>query len=498
MPLNSPLSPLKPRDRSACSLPPCGRRSPSATGGPSALSRPVLDVSCAHKNVDVLLLAADALKWESCKSSHPMRLVSFRSVSGSFEAQRTGRRCPPELGSADRIVWVLMRDDLMEQLRLLRPEDRLSHIPGMSEVCNKATLSEALQARNAAFWPRAWRTPPEPAAKIWREAIENGGCTLIVKPACGSQGQGISLARSQQELQRAFRRLPDAGAIVQEYVDQPLLLDSHKWDARIYALVMPSDRVGGGLQCFLAREGLVRVCLDPYERADARNLHRQSMHLTNYSLSKFSDNFVFNSDPARADHGCKRTLSAVLGRLEQAADPPRVSAESMWQTLAILTRQTVNAVTAPLRNAAADPAMWDGDAAWTDMAMKKSHQCFHIIGLDFLLDSTGRAWLLEMNNNPSFSIDEVRPLQGVRSRAEANQIFADARREKGTSKWGRPCRCQSHPRPHAHHQSAIDVAVKQPVIEGALTIVRRAQQSAGHDTANAGAAFAEGTIFMQV
>merc|ERR1712216_398785 len=77
---------------------------------------------------------------------------------------------------------------------------------------------------------------------------------------------------------------------------------------------------------------------------------------------------------------------------------------------------------------------------------------------------------LEVNNNPSLSIDEIRPLPS-QSRAETNRLFAEAKRGHTGSKWGRPCRCAGHPRPHSHHPCAVDMAVKLPIIRGTLTTV---------------------------
>jgi len=431
--------------------------------------RLAVDVACAKKNRDAVALAADELGWTTC------------------------------VGGGGTIVWVVHKEDVAERLKKLRQGEWLSHIPGMLEACGKVALSEALQAQGASFWPRSWRTAETNVEQICAEAFDGGRTALIVKPDGGSQGQGIGLARSRNELKRHIKNLLVPEAIVQEYIDPPLLLRGFKWDMRLYVLVMGSPQ--GNLSCFLAREGLVRVCLEPYERPDNRNLHRLTVHLTNYSLSKFSDKFIFSDNPLDATHGCKRCLSAVLALIEEDTGG-RVSAANTWQALSLLARQTVNAMRAPLQAAAADPATFEGcccsPRVLIDAAAEKSGQCFQILGLDVLLDEAGRPWLLEVNNNPSLSLDELRPL-AAQSRAETNRLFAEAKRDTAGPKWGRPCRCSGHPRPHAHHPCAVDMAVKLPIIQGTLTTIHRAHEDTRGASGSAQRAlWAQGTIFDPV
>mmetsp|Transcript_86567 Transcript_86567/g.149814 ORF Transcript_86567/g.149814 Transcript_86567/m.149814 type:complete len:454 (-) Transcript_86567:164-1525(-) len=440
------------------------KRSPTAMAAQMMLeqgsSKLAVDIACARKNSDVLEMVVEELGWTTTQ------------------------------GNGGAIVWVVGTDDIVERLRKLRSSEWLSHIPGMLDCCGKVALSEALQMRGASFWPRSWRAPETRADDICREAFKSGTGTVIIKPDTGSQGQGIHLARSSKELQRHLSRLQAPEAIVQEYVDRPLLLHGFKWDMRIYALVLPTSN--GGLTAFLAHEGLVRVCVDPYELPDNRNLVRQTMHLTNYSLSKFSDKFVFSEDPSDASKGCKRSLSAVLNLLEAEGV---LSARSTWQALASLTRQTVDALAGPLRAVVADPATWEGGQEVSALAQEHFQHTFHILGLDVLLDETGRPWLLEVNNNPSLSLDEIRPFPGSWSRAEINSLFASSRRS--SSKWGRPCRCAGHPRPHEHQLCAVDCAVKLPVVRGTLNIIKRARAS-DQGKATSRAAWAQGTVFEPV
>lgn len=379
------------------------------------------------------------------------------------------------LNGGGTIVWADTESDGAERLARLRRNDWLSWIPGVQEACGKIALSDALQARGASFWPRSWRVPQVSAQAVAQEAFSpvRGATTLIVKPDQGSQGCGISLAQSSQELQRAVQHLPPEGAIVQEYIDRPILLDGFKWDARIYVLMVPQPQ--GGHAIFLEEEGLVRVCTEAYEAPTAQNLQRSMVHLTNYSLSKYSDKYIHSGAPADATTGCKRTLSAVFRRLE--AEQPPFSEALAWQMLGELARETADVIS---------------EQVSTSAEAKGTSRCFHLLGLDVILDESGRPWLLEANYRPSMLVDEVHPMAGCQSRAEVNRMFAAEKRVAGASKWGRACRCALHPSIHEHQLCSVDVAAKLPAVAGAMTIVQRARAGQGI------AGWAEGTAYRWV
>lgn len=373
------------------------------------------------------------------------------------------------LNTGGTIVWTDTESDAAEQLNKLRKNEWMSWIPGVQDACGKIALSDALEARHVAFWPHSWRVPQVAIQDIAEQIFATQRkATLIVKPDQGSQGSGISLVQSSQELQRALQRLPPEGAIVQQYIDRPMLLDGFKWDARIYALMVPLPQ--GGHAVFLEEEGLVRVCTEVYVPPTAQNLQHSSVHLTNYSLNKFSDKYVHSADPADATTGCKRTLSAVLRRLD--SERPGLSA-TVWESLGILARETVDAIAEQLSD-------WQ--------PKDRLQHCFHLIGLDVLLDESGKPWLLEANYRPSLLVDEVHPMAGAQSRADVNRLFA-GRRPVGGPRWGKPCRCCLHPSPHVHQLSSVDVAAKLPAIEGAMVIVQRARSGHSLDMWSEGTAY---------
>jgi len=468
---------------------------------PAAEPQPGIDITCARPHeVDALVLAAEKVGWS---------------------IERRVRN--PHLGA---VIWVNTREETMDRWKVLRPGEWLSHMPGIGSACEKDILAKALESSRASFWPRSWCTGDSfLVSDVCDEVFSCSALpsSLIVKPTTGTHGKGISLVRTRDELLAAVEKLRSQGerqqeAIVQEYVERPMLLGGHKWDARLYALILrqPAEssekgRNSKGLCCLLAQEGLVRVCVDPYEQPEPRNLHRSTMHLSNYSISRMSEKYVHNADVDDGGQGCKRTLSAVLRHLEREEGLVK---EDFWRSVHHLVRGTVDAMAASvlesfeaLDRAAAEANAAEAAKAKSAEAVKAEAEtmkpeassplprgCFHLVGLDVLLDQAGAPWLLEVNSNPSLSLEEVKPLESSLSVADTHRLFAEVSSMKGFSRWGRPCRCAKLPRPHAHYQCPVDSKVKLPVVEGTLNVIRRVAQGepGGID------AWSKGTIFNPV
>jgi len=54
-----------------------------------------------------------------------------------------------------------------------------------------------------------------------------------------------------------------------------------------------------------------RFCTEPYEKPNRFNMDNTFMHLTNYAINKYSENYCDAEDDA-GDEGHKRSLGAIL------------------------------------------------------------------------------------------------------------------------------------------------------------------------------------------
>ena len=79
--------------------------------------------------------------------------------------------------------------------------------------------------------------------------------------------------------------------------------------------------------------------------------------------------------------------------------------------------------------------------------MSDQMRCFQVLGFDIMLSRDFHAYLLEVNNSPSISVDEALPLE-----------------ESSPCETDRVCRCMDMAQPHRHQTSLVDLEVKSTVI----------------------------------
>lgn len=173
-------------------------------------------------------------------------------------------------------------------------------------------------------------------------------------------------------------------------------LCSKKFDLRIYVLL---KGYGKSMEAYVCEEGMARFCTEDYKPPTKDNLKNLYMHLTNFSLNKNSDQYKAppDEDFLEDSTGSKRLLSSLYKTLkDQGVDVERIK-EQINDTVAkaVVTLE-------PYLTYAYHQAIGPEH---------EQARNFHIVGFDILLDTKLRAWLMEINANPSFNMFLERDLQ---------------------------------------------------------------------------------------
>lgn len=81
---------------------------------------------------------------------------------------------------------------------------------------------------------------------------------------------------------QALKELNNERAVAQHYISKPLLISGHKFDIRIYALVISCSP----LSIFVYRDGIARFASIPHQTPATSNLRTACMHLTNHAINR--------------------------------------------------------------------------------------------------------------------------------------------------------------------------------------------------------------------
>ncbi|XP_013102277.1 tubulin polyglutamylase TTLL5 [Stomoxys calcitrans] len=279
------------------------------------------------------------------------------------------------------ILWtgVHMKPDM---LRNLSPYQRVNHFPRSYELTRKDRLYKNIERmqhlrgmKHFDIVPQSFLLPLEYKDLVTAHNKCRG--PWIVKPAASSRGRGIFIVNSPDQIPQ------DEQVLVSKYVADPLCIDGHKCDLRVYVLVTSFDP----LIIYLYEEGLVRLATVKYD-LDADNLWNPCMHLCNYSINKYHTDYIKSSDAHEEDVGHKWTLSALLRHLKSQGCDTNLLIASIEDLIIKSIFSCAQTVISACR-----------------MFVPNGSNCFELYGFDILIDDTLKPWLLEVNLSPSMGVD---------------------------------------------------------------------------------------------
>ncbi|XP_043271937.1 tubulin polyglutamylase TTLL5 [Venturia canescens] len=267
-------------------------------------------------------------------------------------------------------------------LSSLAPFHKVNHFPRSYEITRKDRLYKNIEGmqrskglRNFDFIPQTFLLPSESRELLTAHFRYRG--PWIVKPKASSRGRGIYIVNSPEKI------FTEESVIVAQYINNPLLVDGHKCDLRLYIAVTNYDP----LLIYLYEEGLVRFATVKYEGGN-QYIWNPCMHLCNYSINKFHVDYVKSDDPDAEDVGHKWTLSALLRHLR-----------SIGQDTELLMQRIEDIIIKSILATAS------GIVSGVKQFVKHPDTCFELFGFDILIDDTLKPWLLEVNLTPSLGCD---------------------------------------------------------------------------------------------
>lgn len=232
----------------------------------------------------------------------------------------------------------------------------------------KHLLANLLRSNNLGFSPPTYTINDYNFAQvltILQQQYAQSDWIWIYKPSTMNNGQGIKLFAHIDELVQHYQTHQRLGGdfVIQRYIDNPNLLNGHKYTLRLYVIL--TNYAGFKLY----EQGYYNIGLQKYPgKSDISNL---SSHLTNEHLTEPMPNVV------------QMPTSKVP---EFYLLMPQIKA---------IVDQTLSAFT----------------EAVPDYFAISHPKAIDILGFDFLLDDAMQLWLLEINHGPWFPTTEPHNLQ---------------------------------------------------------------------------------------
>ena len=210
---------------------------------------------------------------------------------------------------------------------------------------------------------------------------------FIRKIASGAhRGEGVQPVDKGEEadLRKIYENGKKCGAvqknyIIQTYVHNPLLLNGHKFDFRVYLLVASTDPL-----IAYYHDGFLRVTLADYDASSSD----KKVLLTNLALNKqiYDDAKGGNLYEGMDEEALKQAQQWSYQKLQDYLMEKEIIKDSNWLDNH-LRPQFKKAMIHLVR--------------MTSHAFRKDKTTFQLFGVDFLLDTNLNLWFIEANSGPA-------------------------------------------------------------------------------------------------
>ena len=281
----------------------------------------------------------------------------------------------------------------VKEYETLNVNKTINHIPGNSALTIKSALYNTLnsarhrvaglpQESQYDFFPTTFSMPQE-YFDFQQTAIDKPNARWIQKPHNMSRGRGIEMVQHPETVPL------DSAWIIQSYLDKPHLWDNHKYVLRCYILVTSVEP----LRFYWYHEGSAKLTSEEYDLDDLDN---PFIHLTNPDINEHNE----DADIPVIFHSFRVYREWLK---EQGVDDHKVFAD-LREMLSI----TIIAAREKMRTRCQEIT---ADTSGT----------YELIGVDCMIDSNYKPWILECNLSPSLEVCST----------DATQVIEETNTKKG-------------------------------------------------------------------
>eukprot|EP00111_Clytia_hemisphaerica_P007288 TCONS_00021186-protein len=259
---------------------------------------------------------------------------------------------------------------------------KINHFPGTFHIGRKDKLWRnfckmkiAYGKQDFNFVPQTYVLPHDlgQLKKVWEEGSTKN--KWIIKPPASARGSGIKVINKWSQVPK---KRP---VVVQRYLAKPYLINGHKFDLRIYVYVTSFDP----LRIYIFEDGLVRFATSKYS-SSSKSLSNRYMHLTNYSVNK-NNTSVYQSNNDNLEDS-KTSYKWSLKELWKYFQNIGISSDRIWESIKDVAIKSILCGEANINTL-------------IKQNISNRLSCHELFGLDIILDTKLKPWLLEVNISPS-------------------------------------------------------------------------------------------------
>ena len=282
-----------------------------------------------------------------------------------------------------------------------------SHIPGHAAICNKDAVAEAANhyikefrdrpqcINNDKYFPKTWLLYEKEDCLDFFKAFNSEeyqrlkakrNIVYIRKVGKGMHmGEGVQPFNDQEEaeLKRDYANGELCGEVtknylIQNYIHNPLLLNGHKFDFRMYLLVASTNPLIAHYH-----DGFLRVSLSPYDSTS----NDKSVLLTNLALSNdiYKDVKRGNLYNGMDEEGLKFAQQWSFDRLQTYLLDAGIISDPDWLD---------NYLRPEFKKAMIHLLRFSSKSFFVHSSL------YELYGVDFMLDTEMNLWFIEANSAP--------------------------------------------------------------------------------------------------